>query len=318
MEFHDDTTFDATAGVDHGADSFGADHDNGLGDTMTGDDHYGMVANDGSGDDSSPYGDSSDSGDGSPYGGQAAGYSGGSDSSSGGSSAAGSGTVSIVVDGQEYTEAGTPDSSGALEAEIHLSDGDTVEAIDTDHDGQADHAIIFDSSGNPVDAQHVDPSSGQWIDDTAAESGGGTPPTDGTDGTDPTGGTNGGSTTGDTSQTGGDSGQTGGAEGAGAGQIAVEVNGQEVTGTETIDVNQDGHADSAVMEADGKTYLLTDFNGDGQADHVEVGADGQWKGGYTIEGDGQYLPDPGTTPDPSDMPNFAVDPQTGEWVSDNS
>jgi hypothetical protein len=317
MEFHDDTTFDATAGVDHGADSFGADHDNGLGDTMSGDDHYGMVANTGSGDDSSPYGDSSDTGDsGSPYGGgEAAGYS---DSSTDGSAADGSsGTVSIVVDGQEYTEAGTPDSSGALEADVHLPDGDTVQAIDTDHDGQADHAIIYDSSGNPIDAQHVDPSTGEWIDDAPGGSGSG-----GTDGTDPTDGTDSGATgqsTGDTSETGSDdSGDTGSTDAVPPGHIEVEVNGQEMVGTETIDVNHDGQADSAVMEADGKTYLLTDLNGDGRADHVEVGEDGQWKGGYMIEGDGQYQPDPGTTPDPSDMPSFAVDPQTGEWVSDNS
>ncbi|HEX3813733.1 MAG TPA: hypothetical protein VHX59_12915 [Mycobacteriales bacterium] len=337
MEFDHDTTFDA--GTDTSVDNFGADHDGGLGDTA-GDDHYSMVANDDSGSDHSDYGDNS-------YGDSSSSddSSSAAGGSSGESSATGSSTVSIAVDGHTYTEAATTDSDGDAVARISLPDGDTVMAVDTDHDGQADGAAIIGSDGKVIDVQHEDKSTGEWIDD-------GVPGSDSSD-SNPAGDST--STTGDssssdsypsdtsssdssssdsypsdTSSDGDSSSTTGPADGSdgsdgvppastAAGTISIDAGGQHFEGAETIDVNQDGHADSAVVEADGKTYLLTDFDGDGHADHVEVGQDGQWKGGYSVSDSGQFTPDPGTTPDENDIPNnYAVDPQTGEWVSNNN
>jgi hypothetical protein len=80
-------------------------------------------------------------------------------------------TVSIQVDGQEYTEAAQYDSSGNAVAQVHLSDGDTVLAGDTNHDGQADVAEIEDSTGQVVDVQYVDPSTGEWVDAGPPQSG---------------------------------------------------------------------------------------------------------------------------------------------------
>jgi len=331
MELHEDPTFDSSTEL-HGADPLGADHDSALGDS----DHYNMMPNDGT-DDSSGYGDNS-----STNGGSESSY--GDDSSSGsdqspaatssdstGSDSTGSaGTVSIVVDGHTYTEAGHTNSAGYNEADIHLSDGDTVLAVDTDHDGQADVAGVEDSSGQLIDEQHLDPSSGQWINDgppdssDGGSSAGSVPQTTNGSSTDSTDTTSGSDTSGDST----DGSSSAGAAPAATGAVAVDVDGHAYTAAEQYDVNQDGRADSGTVEVDGKTYLLTDFDGDGNADHVEVGVDGEWKSGYSIDG-GQFSPDPGTTPDPSDLPgggtsgftetgaDYSVDPQTGEWTTTN-
>lgn len=324
MEFHDDTTFEA--GAETGADSFGADHDSGLGaadGSLTGDDHYSMIANDSTGADHSNYGDAA-------YGDSSS--TDDSSSAGGESSATGGSTVSIEVDGHTYTEAATTDSEGYAEAHISLPDGDTVVAVDTDHDGQADGAAILGTDGKVIDVQHEDRSTGEWIDDgvpsgdgsdsSSTDPGDSSTDTTSTDttSTDTTSGDDSSSTDSDSSSDSDSSTTTGPAADTAPGEISIDAGGQHFETAETIDVNQDGHADSGVVEADGKTYLLTDFDGDGHADHVEVGEDGQWKGGYSVSADGHLTPDPGTTPDESDIPSgssYAVDPQTGEWVSNN-
>lgn len=359
MEFTEhDTAFDP-AGDAHvdGVDSMTADHDSTLGGT---DDHYSMIANNGDGSDGSDgYGDSSNTGQSASYGddSSSSGYGddgsssdgSGSDGTDGTTETSGSaGTVSIMVDGHTYTEPGEIDSEGYNEAQFQLPDGDTVIAADADHDGQADIAVVENPSGQVIDQQHVDPTSGQWIDDGPGGSGSGggdstsgdstsggdsypsdTSSSDGSDGY-PSDGSDGGDSSSsdgtDGSPTdGGDSSDGSDTTAAATGTVHVSVNGQTYDATEQYDVNQDGHADSGVVEVDGKTYLLTDFNGDGTADHVEVGEDGQWKSGYSISADGQFTPDAGTTPDESDLPgggegfaqdsDYAVDPQTGEWTT---
>ncbi|PZS06043.1 MAG: hypothetical protein DLM56_01330, partial [Pseudonocardiales bacterium] len=71
-------------------------------------------------------------------------------------------------------------------------------------------------------------------------------------------------------------GQTGGGTGAGGdagtgGSLTLTINGQTVTGQETVDANQDGTPDTAVFsDNQGDAVYATDTDGDGRADHIVV------------------------------------------------
>jgi hypothetical protein len=167
-------------------------------------------------------------------------------------------TLSVSVEGEEYE----------LEAEYDINkDGDNDTALvqtdsggavaftDVDKDGDADVAVELDDKGNVVGAARFDEASGQWVavdPNTGQATGGSGNPT--------------GSPTGDTHQAG-----TGSSRGGG--EIMVDLPDQDdvSAGAATVDLNNDGTNDTAVIQADdGGVMAFTDIDGDGEADMMTV------------------------------------------------
>lgn len=162
------------------------------------------------------------------------------------------GELTIDVDGHEYTEAenfsyqhdGVVDSVAVDEA-----DGGHVVYTDTGHTGHADLVTEYDAHGTELRAAHFDQHSGAWLDDGPAQ--------------DPTAGADG--------QAADQAGTTATAT------ISVDTpDGPRGIGPATVDTNDDGHPDTAVVhDANGNTVLYTDSHGTGQADvATEITPDG--------------------------------------------
>lgn len=217
-----------------------------------------------------------------------------------------SGELRIDVDGHEYveeenysfTQDGIVDSVA-----VDTGDGGHLVYSDTDHDGVADTVTEFDQAGDETRQAHYDAGTGHWI-DVAPES----PSTTGTD---------------PTAQA-GDSGGNGGS-------ISVDTaSGQVGIGPATVDTNDDGRPDTAVVhDSNGDTVLYTDGDGDGRADiATEISPDGQvviadhtgdheWtevEHGH-LTTDGKFAED-GTANGPFTPPVPADTPQAGDGAAD--
>jgi hypothetical protein len=211
--------------------------------------------------------------------------------------------MTVHVDGEDYSAEVNYDidHDGVNDTAIIEHDDGTAQAFgDTDHDGVADHYAVLDDQGKVMDVATYDQASGQWIE------------------------ANGTAGTGD----GGDQQQTGT-----GGTIHADMpNGEVDAGPATIDTDQDGHLDTAVVQTqDGETIAFTDSNGDGEADiAVEIDANGQ---STTFEhtGAGEWTEQPAglmteAAPD-SDaawggesvvLDGVAkIDSVTGQWISPN-
>jgi hypothetical protein len=130
--------------------------------------------------------------------------------------------VTVEVGGHEVGVAETIDSDhdGTNDTGVLEADGKTIALTDTDGDGDADKATVFDESGQVIGAMHVDPSTGEWVVDGGSGSG--------SDG------------------------------GSGAGSMTVEVDGQSRVLPSTHDHTGDGHPDAAVQTEDGRTIVFSD------------------------------------------------------------
>lgn len=213
-----------------------------------------------------------------------------------------SGELHIDVDGHEYVEQENYSYSqdGIVDSvAVETADGGHIVYTDSHHDGVADVVTEYDSAGDQTQQAHYDASTGHWIDD-AANSGATPPPEPGTQA--------------------GDSGGHGG-------DITVDTtNGPVNVGPATVDTNDDGHPDTAVVhDAHGDTVLYTDSHGDGKADVATVltpdgqvviadhTGDHQWtevQHGH-IGSDGRYTEDgsadsPFTPPVAADAPSQEV------------
>lgn len=217
--------------------------------------------------------------------------------------------MSVTVDGQEYTadvnfdinEDGVEDT-----AVVEGADGTAQAFVDADGDGAADQYIQLDAEGNVLSHAQYDAASGDWV---AAEPGG-------------TGGTT----------------ESTESETSSGGAITADLpSGDVEVGQATVDTNNDGINDTAVMQDEsGNTIGFTDVDGDGQADSAviidpsghatvyEHTGDGQWT---ETGGESSYAPADGQPPD-SDaawggdgtdtVEGVAkIDSSTGQWMSPN-
>ncbi|GAA1250109.1 hypothetical protein GCM10009676_40900 [Prauserella halophila] len=218
--------------------------------------------------------------------------------------------MTVTVDSEEYTAELNQDvdGDGVYDAAlIEHEDGTAQLFVDTDGDGDADAYAEADSDRNVVVEAEYDEASGQWV-----EMGGGSaddaPETD---------------------------------AGAG-GMITADLGDGDVeVGPATIDTNEDGTNDTAIVETeDGDTIAFTDADGDGEADiavvideHgnevvLESDGDGEWTetdetGGYGGSSGAARVPE---TADPwgegaaagAGVEGVAkIDPATGQWISQN-
>ncbi|MBN6035711.1 DUF6802 family protein [Amycolatopsis sp. 195334CR] len=215
--------------------------------------------------------------------------------------------MTVTVDGEEYTadvnfdmnEDGVNDT-----ATIETDDGGVQAFVDTDADGDADEFIELDAQGEVVSHAAYDEASGDWID----VSSGGTPGDD----TDP--GT----------QTGSEGGIT-----------ADLPEGEVEVGPATVDTDNDGINDTAIVEdSSGNTIGFTDVDGDGDADLAVVIDSSGASTTYEHTGDGEWtetgssnLVDSAAAPtsdaawggDGSQPVEGVakIDSSTGQWISPN-
>jgi hypothetical protein len=163
-----------------------------------------------------------------------------------------SGELRIDVDGHEYVEQENYSFArdGIVDGvAVDTGDGGHLVYSDTDHDGLADTVTEFDQAGDETRQAHYDAGTGHWIDVAAGSATTGTGPT----------------------AQAGDSGGNGGS-------ISVDTaHGQVGAGPATVDTDDDGRPDTAVVhDANGDTVLYTDGDGDGRADiATEISPDGQ-------------------------------------------
>ena len=225
--------------------------------------------------------------------------------------------MTITVEGQEYSAEinhDINDDGVADTAVIERSDGSVQAFVDEDGDGDADEYVKLDSDGNVLSEAQYDDSTGEWV-------------STGQDGD------AGGSTDTRTSS---------------GGMTADLPAGEVSVGQPTVDTNNDGVADTAVVEDNaGNSMMFTDVDGDGEADVVVVvtpsgesttyqyAGDGEWTridssttaaesyvaagaaGGFTADGGSDGW---GGLSDPGDSGQHAtgiahIDPATGQWVS---
>ncbi|MBK1784654.1 hypothetical protein [Prauserella cavernicola] len=212
--------------------------------------------------------------------------------------------MTITVDGEEYSadvnfdinEDGVEDT-----AVIEQADGSGQAFVDVDGDGVADEYIALDAQGEVVAHAEFDEASGDWVSVEPGAPGG-----DSTDQQTSAGGT-----------------------------ITADFpEGELQVGPATVDTNEDGVNDTAVVEDEsGNTVAFTDVDGDGEADvAVVIGPDGQ---STVLEhtGDGEWSETGGTGAsagsDSSDslwggsggqdtVEGVAkIDSATGQWISQN-
>ncbi|AXB46340.1 DUF6802 family protein [Amycolatopsis albispora] len=169
--------------------------------------------------------------------------------------------MTVTVDGEEYTadvnfdmnEDGVNDT-----ATIETEDGGVQAFVDTDADGDADEFIELDAQGEVVSHAAYDEASGDWVDISSGGSTG--------DDTDP--GT----------QTGSEGGIT-----------ADLPEGEVEVGPATVDTDNDGVNDTAIVEdSSGNTIGFTDVDGDGEADLAVVIDSSGASTTYEHTGDGEW------------------------------
>jgi hypothetical protein len=219
--------------------------------------------------------------------------------------------MEVHVDGQDYHADVNYDSDhdGVNDtAIVEHDDGTAQEFIDTNHDGVADEYIHLDAQGNTDVDAHYDNASGQWV-----------------------GGSSGG--------TGGDSGGTDTSAGQAGDMHADLPDGSADVGHATVDTNNDGVADTAIVHFDdGSVGSYTDKDGDGQADViVELSPDGTTTT-YEHTGDHQWTEVGGAGGAVAETPSHVaadsdatwgsggtdvlegvakIDSATGQWISQN-
>ncbi|CAM2778682.1 hypothetical protein SAXI111661_00960 [Saccharomonospora xinjiangensis] len=211
----------------------------------------------------------------------------------------------ITVEGEEYSaeinydmdEDGVADT-----AVIQHEDGSLQAFVDEDGDGDADAYVALDTQGNAVAVADYDDATGDWVGEAEA----------------------GGSPGGDSADT---QASTGGTITADFGEGDVEV------GHATVDTDQDGVNDTAVVAADdGTTLAFTDEDGDGEADvALEIDSHGNAVT-YEHSGDGEWVEIDSVSPagtDGADSGDSAwgrpeplegvarIDSATGQWISQN-
>ncbi|MEU5851646.1 DUF6802 family protein [Saccharopolyspora shandongensis] len=191
---------------------------------------------------------------------------------------AGDGDIKVTVEGEEYTAEANYDldGDGIDETVAVMTDDGYVAYIDDDGDGQADVMQSINSDGVVVEQARFDAETGAWTGEAPQQHPGGADPED---------------------------------QQHGRSMVIDTPQGDMQVGPATEDTNQDGIADTAVVETEaGGTMLVTDVDGDGSADQVveisQTGdvtishhtGDGQWtvveQGKMT--GDGQYAPNQAT------------------------
>ncbi|HEX4704615.1 MAG TPA: hypothetical protein VH352_20980 [Pseudonocardiaceae bacterium] len=152
------------------------------------------------------------------------------------------GELRADVNGHEYAEQENysyADDGVVDSVSVDGGDGGHIVYTDTDHDGTADLVTEYDGHGDEMRQAHYDAATGQWIDLSA-----------------------------DAHQ----------AAAVAPDTITVDTaNGPHDIGPATVDTNNDGRPDTAVVhDANGDTILYTDSHGDGQADvATELTPDGQ-------------------------------------------
>ncbi|ATE57805.1 hypothetical protein [Actinosynnema pretiosum] len=213
--------------------------------------------------------------------------------------------LKVAVDDEEYTvEVGYDlDHDGVDEtAVVETDDGGRIAFSDTDGDGDADLMTTFDDRGEVVQRSRFDDASGEWV------------------------------------RVGEDSERTNSAEGR---DITVTTaNGSQDVGPATVDSDEDGRADSVMIEdAEGDTWLFTDSDGDGQADvATEITRDGEvtvsqrtgdaeWTevehgrfdstGKYTADSGSDQLWGDGVDDRTAVSGVVRIDSTTGQWISPN-
>ncbi|MBB3662821.1 MULTISPECIES: hypothetical protein [Prauserella salsuginis group] len=215
--------------------------------------------------------------------------------------------MTVTVDGEEYTAELNQDvdGDGVYDAAlIEHEDGSAQLFVDTDGDGEADQYAAADSDRNVIVEAEYDESSGQWV-----EMGGG--PADAPPETDA---------------------GAGGMITADLGEGDVEV------GPATIDTDEDGTNDTAIVETDdGNTIAFTDEDGDGEADIAVVIDEHGNEVVLESDGDGEWTETSDTSGSPSAarVPETAdawgegasigagvegvakIDSATGQWISQN-
>ncbi|GGL96146.1 DUF6802 family protein [Nakamurella endophytica] len=233
------------------------------------------------------------------------------------------------------------DHDGVADSVVIGQDDHSYVVTDSDHDGRADSMRAFDEDG-----RRVDPKTGEPLpDDTAGQQTG----TDGHDdtasshGSDGTAGGHGGDgSAGDaagaihTSDTGADAagqagagapdaadGTTGTGTDAAAGGLSVAGadGGAIELGDPTVDLDKDGHADTAVVRGtDGSVTGFTDRDGDGVADQItQINPDHQvviavsdGQGGWQVVATGHMDADNTMVEDPTPAPGAEIHLPTGE------
>jgi hypothetical protein len=203
--------------------------------------------------------------------------------------------VTVEVGGHEVGVAETIDSDhdGKVDTGVLEADGKTIALTDTDGDGDADRATVFDEHGDEIGAMHVDPSTGEWVVDDGSGSG--------TDSGDT--GTGAGDGGVDGSETGATTTGSEGSEGSeGSGSMTVTVDGETRTLPTSHDHTGDGNPDATVQTSDGRTIVFTDTHDNATG---AVGPDGKADEAFVVDSSGHVV---GAA---------HVDPATGEWVDGN-
>jgi hypothetical protein len=185
---------------------------------------------------------------------------------------AGDGDIKVTVDGAEYTAEANQDldGDGVDDAVTVMTDDGHVAYVDENTDGAADIMQTVDAHGTVVEQARFDTATGRWVAEAPHQQPQHDEPHD-------------------------------------PGSMVVDTpHGDQRIGPATEDTNNDGKADTAIVETDTGTMLVTDVDGDGSADQmVEVDGtgevtishhtgDGQWtvveEG--RIDQNGQYTPNP--------------------------
>ncbi|ONI72881.1 hypothetical protein ALI144C_43615 [Actinosynnema sp. ALI-1.44] len=158
--------------------------------------------------------------------------------------------MTVTVDGEQYEVEADYDLNKDGDNDTAIitgDDGSKVAFTDVDNDGDADVAVEMDEQGNVTGAARYDEASGEWV-PVDPKSGGG-----------------------DDHQS---TGSTAGQSSSASGDIKVDVPGEsqdKSAGPATVDMNQDGKNDTAVVKTDdGDTIGFTDRDGDGEADQMTV------------------------------------------------
>jgi hypothetical protein len=214
------------------------------------------------------------------------------------------GEMEISVDGHSYTAEENLDLNHDGENDavrLDNQDGTITAYVDTDGDGHADEYVHTDADGNVVAMAKFDASTGAWVADNGHSSG----PADHT-----------------------------GSQAGHQSEITADMqDGTVDIGQATVDSNNDGTADTAVVNDDqGNTRMSTDTDGDGSADvqtiitpdgesHTyEHTGPGEWTettsgvtGGVPADSDQLWGGGHGTV-----VEGVAkIDSITGQWISQN-
>lgn len=140
-------------------------------------------------------------------------------------------------------------------AVIERDDGSTQAFVDEDGDGEADGYLKLDADGNLIAEAEYDEAGGEWV---STENG---------------------------HDTGGDT----DTRTSSGGMTADMPSGEVAVGQPTVDTNDDGVADTAVVEdGEGNTMMFTDVDGDGEADVAVVITSSGDSTTYEHSGDGEW------------------------------